>query len=81
MSEDNYKAYIGMKFVGISVLLALVFWAVLTYLLTPFTFTLDPFWMYFWAAFTALPIAGTFYIAVHMFWLVAVEHKRTKSAL
>lgn len=81
MSEDNYKAFIGKGFILLSIVLTLVVWGFLTYMLTPFTFTLDPFWMYFWSGFTALPIAGTFYVATHMFWLVAVENKRAKSAI
>ncbi len=81
MSEDNYRNFIGKKFVLLSIVLTLLVWAGLTYLLTPFTFTHDPFWMYFWSGFTAFPIAATFYIATHMYQLVAVEHKRAKSAL
>lgn len=81
MSEDHYNEFIGKKFIGLSIVLALIVWAAFTYLLTPFTFTTDPFWMYVWAAFTAIPIVGTFFFSVHMFWLVAVEHGRAKKAV
>lgn len=81
MSKDHYNDFIGKKFVGVSIVLALVVWAALTILLTPFTFTQDPFWMYVWACFTAFPITGTFMFAVHMFWLVAVENRRAKQSV
>lgn len=81
MSKDHYNDFIGKQFIGVSLALALLCWVALTFLLTPFTFTTDPVWMYVWSAFTAFPLVGTFFFAVHMFWLVAVENSRAKKAV
>ena len=36
MAQDHYQEYISKKFVGLSVVLALVFWACFTRMLLPF---------------------------------------------
>lgn len=80
MSQDHYQEYIGKKFIGVSIILAFVFWAVFTRLLLPFVPVDDPMWAYFWSGFTALCLTGTFYIATHMFRLVLQEHRKAQRA-
>jgi hypothetical protein len=81
MDGDHYNEFISKPFIGLSIVLTLIFWVVFTYLLTPFVFTTDPVWKYVWSGFTAIPLAGTFFFAVHMFRLVQAENKKAKSAL
>lgn len=78
MAQDHYNEYIGKKFVGLSIVLALVFWACFTRLLLPFVPAEDPSWAYFFAGVTALCLTGVFYIATHMFQLVLVEHRKAQ---
>lgn len=81
MSGDHFNEFIDQKFIGLSLVLTFLVWAGFTYMLTPFTFTTHPVWMYVWSGFTAIPIAGTFFFAINMFKLVAAENHKAKSAL
>lgn len=78
MAQDHYNEYIGKKYVGLSIVLSLVFWAVFTRMLLPFVPTENPSWAYFFAGFTALCLTGVFYIATHMFQLVLQEHRKAR---
>ena len=75
-STDHYSEYCGKGFRLVSLLATLVFWAVFTCYLTGFVPAQTAFTMWFFAAFTALSISGVFFMALNMFWLVAVEHRR-----
>jgi len=78
MSEDHYSEFIGKKFIGLSIVLALVFWACFTRMLLPFVPAESPSWQYAIAGFTALCLTGVFYIAQHMFQLVRQEHRKAR---
>ena len=78
MSQDHYSEFIGKKFVGLSVVLALVFWACFTRLLLPFVPAETPTTAYFFAGFTAICLTGVFFVATHMFQLVLQEHRKAK---
>ena len=78
MAEDHYKEYIGKKFIGLSVVLALVFWACFTRLLLPFVPADTPSVQYAVAGFTAFCLTGVFYMATHMFQLVRQEHRKAR---
>lgn len=78
MSQDHYGEFIGKKFVGLSVVLALVFWACFTRILLPFVPAETPAWAYLWAGFTAICLTGVFFLAVHMFQLVLQEQRKAR---
>jgi hypothetical protein len=78
MAQDHYNEFIGKKFVGLSIVLALVFWACFTRLLLPFVPAETPSGQYFWAGFTALCLTGVFYVATHMFQLVLQEQRKAQ---
>jgi hypothetical protein len=81
MDGDHYNEFIGKRFIGFSILATLVVWVALTWLLTPFVPTETMPWVYIWSAFTATPIAGVFFFALHMFWLVAMEHRKARRSI
>ena len=76
--SDKYNEYIGKKFIGVSIVLALAFWAVFTRMLLPFVPSYDPIVTYILAGFTAACLTWVFFIATHMFRLVKVEHAEAK---
>lgn len=78
MAQDDYSEFIGKKFVGLSMVLTLVFWACFTRILLPFVPSDSPSWQYAFAAFTATCLSGIFYIALHMFQLVLQEHRKAR---
>jgi hypothetical protein len=78
MAQDHYNEFIGKKFVGLSIVLALVFWACFTRLLLPFVPAETPSVQYLFAGFTALCLTGVFYIATHMFQLVLQEQRKAR---
>lgn len=78
MTQDHYQEFIGKKFVGLSVVLALVFWACFTRLLLPFVPAETPGMAYFFAGFTATCLTGVFFVATHMFRLVYQEHRKAQ---
>ncbi|MGC9452231.1 MAG: hypothetical protein ACP5I4_12385 [Oceanipulchritudo sp.] len=78
MSQDHYSEFIGRKFVGLSIVLALVFWACFTRLLLPFVPAETPAMAYFFAGFTAICLTGVFFLASHMFQLVLQEHRKAR---
>ncbi|MFP4283370.1 MAG: hypothetical protein ACLFR7_03500 [Opitutales bacterium] len=80
MASDHFAEFVGKKFIGASILLAGLFWLVFAYLLTPFVPTEAMPWKYIWSAFTAIPIAGVFFFAEYMFWIVLMEHRRASRA-
>ena len=78
MDGDHFNEYITKKSLAVAVIIALVVWAALTYLLTPFIPTESVPWVYVWSAFTATPIVGVVFFATNMFWLVAMESRKAK---
>ena len=78
MAQDHYQEFIGKKSVGLSVVLALVFWACFTRLLLPFVPAETPGGRYFFAAFTATCLTGVFFVASQMFMLVLQEHRKAR---
>jgi len=80
MDGDHFNEFIGKKFIGASIAATLVVWLGLTYLLTPFVPTESMPWVYLWSAFTATPLAGVFFFAINMFWIVAMEHRKARQS-
>ena len=78
MAEDHYREFIGKKFVGLSIVLALVFWTCFTRLLLPFVPADSPSMQYLVAGFTAFCLTGVFFMALHMFQLVRQEHRKAQ---
>lgn len=79
MAEDHYNEYIDKKFIGMSIVLTLIFWAAFTYLLVPFVPAETATFAYLGAAFTSACMSGVFYVAVHMFGIVLAEQRKAKA--
>lgn len=78
MEQDHYREFISKKFIGLSIFLAVVFWATFTWLLLPFVPAETVGLQYFFAGFTAACMTGVFYVAAHMFQLVLQEHRKAR---
>ena len=78
MADDHYAEFISKRFVGLSVLLTLVFWAVFTRLLLPFVPADTQAVQYAVAGFTSACLTGVFFLAVHMFQLVFKENRKAR---
>ncbi len=78
MSQDHYRDYIGRKFIALSVVLTLVFWAGFTWLLMPFVPAESLHWQVVFGGFTAACLAGVFFLATHMFQLVLQEQRAAR---
>jgi hypothetical protein len=79
MAQDHYSELIGKKFVGLSVVLALVFWACFTRMILPFVPAETHSMQYLFGGITAACLTGVFFVASHMFRLVYVENKKAKA--
>ena len=78
MAQDHYKEFIGKKYLGLSIILALVFWVCFTRLLLPFVPAETPSMQYLVAGFTAFCLTGVFFLATQMFFLVLQEHRKAR---
>jgi hypothetical protein len=78
MNGDHYGEYISKRFIGISIVLSLIFWAAFTRMLLPFVPSESPMWAYFFAGMTAACLTGVFYLATHMFQLVLKEQLKAR---
>jgi len=80
MAQDHYNEFISKGFIGLSLILSLIFWGVFTWLLVPFVPAETPVYQYGLAAFTAASLTGVFYVATHMFQLVLQEQRKARQA-
>jgi hypothetical protein len=78
MAVDHYKEFIGKKHIGLSIVLALIFWVCFTRMLLPFVPAETPTIQYVFSGFTAACLTGVFFIATQMFFLVLQEHRKAK---
>jgi len=78
MAQDHYSEYVSKGFIGLSILLSLIFWGVFTYFLIPFVPAETPLLQYGLAGFTAACLTGVFYVATHMFQLVLQEQRKAR---
>ena len=76
MMEGSKKPLVDSKKWMICIGLTLAFWAFMTWILVPFIPENSPFG----AGFTAIPIAGTFYLASVCFTATLVDEIRQKKA-
>ena len=75
---DHYKEFVGKKQVGLTIVLALVFWVCFTRLLLPFVPAETPGMRYLFSGFTAACLTGVFFVASHMFILVLQESRKAR---
>ena len=80
MAADKFNDYITKPFIAFSVASTLLVWAFFTYFLTPFIPTETMPWVYILSGYTATPIAGVYFFASYMFWLVVKEQREAKLA-
>ena len=80
--EKNKEArLVGKISIITDILLALVFYVVMAFVLRPFVPMEGNGVTEFWAAFTAIPLAGVFWLLVQMFRVTLTDQlRRTKKA-
>jgi hypothetical protein len=78
MANDHYSEHVSKAYVGLSILLSMIFWAVFTWLLLPFVPAESALLQLGFAGFTALCLTGVFFLATHMFKLVLAEHRKAQ---
>jgi hypothetical protein len=78
MENAPYQKLLTKTHLLIGAVLTLVFYIVMSYLLRPFTFSVDPLIAQAQACFTAVPIAAVFWFSYHMFMVVLIDQKNQK---
>jgi hypothetical protein len=78
--QAAYQKLLSKGHIAVGVILTLVFFAMMSYLLLPFTFSTDPIVAQFQACLTAVPISATFWFAVNMFMIVLSDQQKNKKA-
>lgn len=70
------KKLTSSKTVLMDLVLTGIFFVIMTALLRPFVPADEPFYVWFLAAFTALPLTGVFWLASQMFRVTLVDQLR-----
>ena len=78
MENAPYQKLLTKTHILIGVVLTLGFYALMSVLLIPFTFSESPLIAQAQACFTAVPIAAVFWFAYHMFMVVLIDQKKQK---
>lgn len=77
MDNKENKKLIGKISNIIDIVLALAFFIVMAFVLRPFVPMQGEGVVEFWAAFTALPMAGVFWLLIQMFRVTIVDQIRS----
>jgi len=78
MEKQEEKKLVGKLANVIDIAMALIFFIIMAFALRPFVPMQGKGVVEFWAAFTALPMAGVFWIVVQMFRVTLVDQIRAK---
>lgn len=78
MEKQEEKKLVGKLANVIDIAMALIFFVIMAFALRPFVPMQGKGVVEFWAAFTALPMAGVFWIVVQMFRVTLVDQIRAK---
>lgn len=78
MEKQEDKKLVGKLANVIDIAMALIFFVIMAFALRPFVPMQGKGVVEFWAAFTALPMAGVFWIVVQMFRVTLVDQIRAK---
>ena len=78
MENQEEKKLVGKTANLIDIALAVAFFIIMSFAMRPFVPMQGPGVVEFWAAFTALPMAGVFWIVVQMFRVTLVDQLRRK---
>lgn len=77
MSQEKLTSPLSIL---VDLAIAGVFFIAMTFLLRDFVPAENPIWVWFFAAFTAFPIAAVFFLATQMFRVTIVDQLRRKKA-
>ena len=78
MDNSAYQKLLNKFHIGLGVVLTLGFFAFMSFVLLPFTFSTNPFVAQLQACFAAVPVTATFWFAYHMFVIVLVDQQNQK---
>ena len=78
MENAPYQKLLTKGHLLIGAVLTLAVFVLMSWLLTPFTFSQDPAIAQLQACFTAVPITAVFWFAYHMFMVVLIDQKKQK---
>ena len=76
--EKSYQKLLEPKHHVIANALTLGFYIFMAFYLRPFTFSADPLVAQLQAAFTAIPVAATFWFAIYMFLIVLTDQRKQR---
>lgn len=79
MEDAPYQKLLTKTHLLIGVVLTLAFYAMMSLLLVPFTFSDNALIAQGQACLTAVPIAAVFWFAYHMFMVVLIDQKKQKA--
>lgn len=79
MEDAPYQKLLTKTHLLIGVVLTLGFYAMMSVLLVPFTFSDSALIAQGQACLTAVPIAAVFWFAYHMFMVVLIDQKKQKA--
>jgi hypothetical protein len=78
MENAAYNKLLSKGNIAFGVALTLAFYALMSVLLRPFTFSTDPIIAQLQACLTAVPISATFWFATNMFMLVLMDQRNKR---
>ncbi|MFT4902113.1 MAG: hypothetical protein ACI81V_001398 [Lentimonas sp.] len=79
MENVPYQKLLTKGHLALGVILTLGVYAMMSFLLLPFTFSQDPTVAQIQACLTAVPITAVFWFAYHMFMIVLVDQRKRKA--
>ena len=74
--DSGYK--VTAKSATIDTIITIVVWILFTLWFRPHVMSYEPGTVLFWAAFSALPAAGTFWLCLHMFKVTLAHQRKLK---
>lgn len=78
MSKQDSGYKVTAKSAVIDVILTVIVWYLFTLWFKPHVMSYEPATVLFWAAFSALPAAGTFWLCLQMYKVTAAHQRKLK---
>ena len=76
--EKSYQKLLEPKHHVIANASTVAFYLFMAFTLRPYTFSVDPFFAQLQAAFTAIPVATTYWFAIYMFLIVLTDQRKQR---
>ena len=80
MENPAYQKLLNKFHIALGAVLTLVFFAAMSFVLLPFTFSTNPIFAQLQACLAAVPISATFWFGYHMFMIVLIDQLKQKKS-